>query len=246
MFCEVFIIFLYASHAFLNGALELWNGLGGFLNCLEQLYKTNVRRSLCACLNLTYLLRACCLLTNYYGIYITIYQITMRYTENSIWLGNLHFAFPGCCFVKYATSEEAERAIRGLHNHYTLPGVCIVRLFVCVMSLEPDPLGVDYGADWLLDYLCVMGLEPDPLGVDYGADWLLLPNSARMASRARPSAAVLNSCNYCCLFTLSLVVQAGFNCWLVGWVRKEIKNKIKYFIHQVGSSLFIKMRRSQK
>ncbi|NP_001169298.1 Flowering time control protein FCA-like [Zea mays] len=28
----------------------------------------------------------------------------------------------GCCFVKYATSEEAERAIRGLHNHYTLPG----------------------------------------------------------------------------------------------------------------------------
>lgn len=223
MFCEVFIIFLYVSHAFLNGALELWNGLGGFLNCLEQLYKTNVRRSLCACLNLTYLLCACCLLTNYYGIYITIYQITMRYTENSIWLDNLHFAFPGCCFVKYATSEEAERAIRGLHNHYTLPGVCIVRLFVCVMSLEPDPLGVDYGADWLL-----------------------LPNSARMASRARPSAAVLNSCNYCCLFTLSLVVQAGFNCWLVGWVRKEIKNKIKYFIHQVGSSLFIKMRRSQK
>ncbi|CAL5075333.1 unnamed protein product [Urochloa decumbens] len=28
----------------------------------------------------------------------------------------------GCCFVKYATSEEAERAIRGLHNQYTLPG----------------------------------------------------------------------------------------------------------------------------
>ncbi|TKW32182.1 hypothetical protein SEVIR_2G153400v4 [Setaria viridis] len=28
----------------------------------------------------------------------------------------------GCCFVKYATSEEADRAIRGLHNQYTLPG----------------------------------------------------------------------------------------------------------------------------
>ncbi|KAJ1288573.1 hypothetical protein BS78_02G097900 [Paspalum vaginatum] len=28
----------------------------------------------------------------------------------------------GCCFVKYATSVEAERAIRGLHNQYTLPG----------------------------------------------------------------------------------------------------------------------------
>ncbi|KAK3129284.1 hypothetical protein QOZ80_6BG0476300 [Eleusine coracana subsp. coracana] len=28
----------------------------------------------------------------------------------------------GCCFVKYATSEEAERAIRALHNQYTLPG----------------------------------------------------------------------------------------------------------------------------
>nr|ADZ31336.1 cell size RNA recognition motif 1 [synthetic construct] len=24
----------------------------------------------------------------------------------------------GCCFVKYATSEEAERAIRALHNQY--------------------------------------------------------------------------------------------------------------------------------
>lgn len=28
----------------------------------------------------------------------------------------------GCCFVKYATSEEADRAIRGLHNQRTLPG----------------------------------------------------------------------------------------------------------------------------
>ncbi|KAF0915359.1 hypothetical protein E2562_035850 [Oryza meyeriana var. granulata] len=28
----------------------------------------------------------------------------------------------GCCFVKYATSEEAEQAIRALHNQYTLPG----------------------------------------------------------------------------------------------------------------------------
>ncbi|KAL5700320.1 hypothetical protein ACHQM5_025778 [Ranunculus cassubicifolius] len=28
----------------------------------------------------------------------------------------------GCCFIKYATSEEAERAIGGLHNKCTLPG----------------------------------------------------------------------------------------------------------------------------
>ncbi|KAK1299946.1 Flowering time control protein FCA [Acorus calamus] len=28
----------------------------------------------------------------------------------------------GCCFVKYATSEEADMAIRGLHNQRTLPG----------------------------------------------------------------------------------------------------------------------------
>ncbi|XP_042458907.1 flowering time control protein FCA-like isoform X2 [Zingiber officinale] len=27
----------------------------------------------------------------------------------------------GCCFVKYATSDEADRAIRALHNRYTLP-----------------------------------------------------------------------------------------------------------------------------
>ncbi|XP_021595648.1 flowering time control protein FCA isoform X3 [Manihot esculenta] len=28
----------------------------------------------------------------------------------------------GCCFVKYATSEEADRAMRALHNQHTLPG----------------------------------------------------------------------------------------------------------------------------
>ncbi|XP_051127546.1 flowering time control protein FCA [Andrographis paniculata] len=28
----------------------------------------------------------------------------------------------GCCFVKYASSEEADRAIRELHNQFTLPG----------------------------------------------------------------------------------------------------------------------------
>lgn len=31
-------------------------------------------------------------------------------------------AHAGCCFIKYATSEEADRAIRALHNQYTLPG----------------------------------------------------------------------------------------------------------------------------
>lgn len=28
----------------------------------------------------------------------------------------------GCCFIKYATSEEADQAIRALHNRHTLPG----------------------------------------------------------------------------------------------------------------------------
>ncbi|CAN4091675.1 unnamed protein product [Withania somnifera] len=28
----------------------------------------------------------------------------------------------GCCFIKFATSAEADRAIRALHNQYTLPG----------------------------------------------------------------------------------------------------------------------------
>ncbi|KAM7259496.1 hypothetical protein ACFE04_015237 [Oxalis oulophora] len=28
----------------------------------------------------------------------------------------------GCCFIKYPTSEEADRAIRSLHNQHTLPG----------------------------------------------------------------------------------------------------------------------------
>jgi hypothetical protein len=34
----------------------------------------------------------------------------------------VHFA--GCCFIKYSTVEEAERAIRALNNQHTLPGVC--------------------------------------------------------------------------------------------------------------------------
>lgn len=33
------------------------------------------------------------------------------------------FAYAGCCFIKYATSEEADTAIRALHNQHTLPGV---------------------------------------------------------------------------------------------------------------------------
>lgn len=36
--------------------------------------------------------------------------------------GNTQFAAAGCCFIKYATSEEADRAIHALHNQYTLPG----------------------------------------------------------------------------------------------------------------------------
>lgn len=38
-------------------------------------------------------------------------------------LGCILFTYAGCCFIKYATSEEANRAIRGLHNQRTLPGV---------------------------------------------------------------------------------------------------------------------------
>ncbi|CAI9288741.1 unnamed protein product [Lactuca saligna] len=36
--------------------------------------------------------------------------------------GQTVFASAGCCFIKYATSEDADRAIRALHNQYTLPG----------------------------------------------------------------------------------------------------------------------------
>ncbi|KAL1334958.1 flowering time control protein FCA isoform X1 [Arachis hypogaea] len=32
------------------------------------------------------------------------------------------FCCAGCCFIKYATSEEADQAIRALHNQHTLPG----------------------------------------------------------------------------------------------------------------------------
>lgn len=43
--------------------------------------------------------------------------------------GNTLFASAGCCFIKYATAEEADRAIRALHNQYTLPGVSIFCIF---------------------------------------------------------------------------------------------------------------------
>ncbi|KAL6532526.1 hypothetical protein OROGR_014496 [Orobanche gracilis] len=36
--------------------------------------------------------------------------------------GYRFFANAGCCFIKYASSEEADRAIKELHNQYTLPG----------------------------------------------------------------------------------------------------------------------------
>lgn len=43
-------------------------------------------------------------------------------------LGCKIFTSTGCCFVKFATSEEADRAIRALHNQVTLPGVRSVLL----------------------------------------------------------------------------------------------------------------------
>lgn len=44
------------------------------------------------------------------------------------------FGRTGCCFIKYPTSEEADRAIGALHNQYTLPGVSF---FFC----SPTPEG---------------------------------------------------------------------------------------------------------
>lgn len=38
-------------------------------------------------------------------------------------------SYAGCCFIKYATSEEADRAIRALHNQHTLPGVSFLTIF---------------------------------------------------------------------------------------------------------------------
>ncbi|KAK4380131.1 hypothetical protein RND71_001993 [Anisodus tanguticus] len=35
---------------------------------------------------------------------------------------DINLTSAGCCFIKYATSAEADRAIRALHNQYTLPG----------------------------------------------------------------------------------------------------------------------------
>lgn len=32
-------------------------------------------------------------------------------------------ACAGCCFIKYASSDEADQAIKALHNQHTLPGV---------------------------------------------------------------------------------------------------------------------------
>lgn len=42
--------------------------------------------------------------------------------------------FAGCCFIKYATSDEADRAIRALHNQRTLPGVSLVWSNINYMS----------------------------------------------------------------------------------------------------------------
>lgn len=49
----------------------------------------------------------------------------------------ISFGRTGCCFIKYPTSEEADRAIRALHNQYTLPGVS---LFSALQYLMGDIL----------------------------------------------------------------------------------------------------------
>lgn len=45
----------------------------------------------------------------------------------------------GSCFVKYATSVEADRAIRALDNQYTFPGVsyeALLLLFLKFVSYQ--------------------------------------------------------------------------------------------------------------
>jgi len=37
--------------------------------------------------------------------------------------GIKYLCHAGCCFIKYSTAEEADQAIRALHNQHTLPGV---------------------------------------------------------------------------------------------------------------------------
>jgi hypothetical protein len=65
------------------------------------------------------------LLTNFTRFFYCIYIISNWNTQKIVMpCDEINmFAFAGCCFVKYATSEEAERAIRALHNQWTIPGV---------------------------------------------------------------------------------------------------------------------------
>ncbi|KAL5987634.1 hypothetical protein ACLOJK_035384 [Asimina triloba] len=58
-----------------------------------------------------------------YESYKTVHLIVDSLFRTTV-LGDVTkvFTSAGCCFIKYATPEEADRAIRALHNQCTLPG----------------------------------------------------------------------------------------------------------------------------
>ncbi|KAG4929425.1 hypothetical protein JHK82_046488 [Glycine max] len=57
--------------------------------------------------------------------HVVVLQLEMHGFGRTTVMICIYFYFKvmaGCCFIKYATSEEADQAIRALHNQHTLPG----------------------------------------------------------------------------------------------------------------------------
>lgn len=85
---------------------------------------------------------------------ISTYCLESDYRDyNLMELGCKIFTSTGCCFVKFATSEEADRAIRALHNQVTLPGVRSVLLVRSYLfNLMPPYLSFlvcGFSRDWV-------------------------------------------------------------------------------------------------
>lgn len=109
---------------------------------------------LCSCINVNNINSV----TNVNNLYICTRDIstycTLESDYNLMELGCKIFTSTGCCFVKFATSEEADRAIRALHNQVTLPGVSSILLVWSIFSLALRPplfkqLICGFSRDWV-------------------------------------------------------------------------------------------------
>lgn len=159
--------------------------------------------------------------------------IVMWWYESTIF-----FTSAGCCFIKYAAPEDADRAIRALHNNYTLQGgtgpiqvryadgererlgnvKLIAVYFLLNISTFKTPL---YSFQWLPTAKCLI---PFAFGTFFILHWQVGTNFYMQILLP---------------FICSLQVQLSISCLLGHWTNKLQWRKLKRYVWCIKWNFFM-------